>query len=293
MKAIKKFLISLVCIIAFLGVVIISGYIFVRSKYGIDLFRTAGQLKTLTQEVDGTALCPNAFTLDDFAELKINLNNNLVDNFIVYNENSGYNGYSTDFSAMNNIIDISGYTNIQISEKQTGALGQLLFQEQTGGKINIGNKDLTVTIKQVDFNNINTNGNAKLNIVVQIDLTPLTDDMTSFPYSLFRKYIPNSLYVSSTVLIEKTDEQMGYTVTHDELKISNLTADDTSDLFHTLDAVLKIGSAQALNLSIGETVAQVLIGDNTNPGFAYSLRAIFNTYNFKTISNVDYFVIEK
>lgn len=64
MKAIKNLIISLVVIVAILGVVIIGGYIYVRTTYGIDIFRTAGQLKTLTQAVDETALCPEGkFTI--------------------------------------------------------------------------------------------------------------------------------------------------------------------------------------------------------------------------------------
>ena len=46
MKAIKKLVISLVVIVAVLGVVVIGGYIYVRSAYGIDLFRTACDLPT-------------------------------------------------------------------------------------------------------------------------------------------------------------------------------------------------------------------------------------------------------
>ena len=49
----QKLVISLVVIVAVLGVVVIGGYIYVRSAYGIDLFRTAGQLKTLTDQVNG------------------------------------------------------------------------------------------------------------------------------------------------------------------------------------------------------------------------------------------------
>ena len=70
MKAIKNLIISLVVIVAILGVVIIGGYVYVRTTYGIDLFRTAGQLKTLTQAVDETALCPNAYGEQDFVEMK-------------------------------------------------------------------------------------------------------------------------------------------------------------------------------------------------------------------------------
>lgn len=292
MKALKRALISLICIIAFLGIAIIGGYIFVRSKYGIDLFRTAGQLKVLSEKVDESVLCPSAFGSEDFVGLKNSLNSDLVDGFITYSEGSGYQGYGIDYSAIGSITDISGFMSIKISEKQTGALGQLIFYEQTNGKISVSGKDLPTTIKQIDFSNIE-NGNANLNIVVQIDLTPFTSEISGFPYSLFKKYIPDSLYVSSTVLIEKTDSAMGYKVAHKELKINNLTGDETADLFHTLDTVLKIGSAENLNLTIGNMVAQVLIGNSENSGFAYSLRAIFNTYNFKTIEGIDYFVIEK
>lgn len=290
MRALKRALISLVCTIAFLGIVVIGGYIFVRSKYGIDLFRTAGQLKVLTEEVDESTLCPSAFGADDFVGLKEAMNADLADGFIAYTENSGYNGYSIEYGAITG--SAVSASELKISEKQTGALGQLIFYEQTsGGVISVSGKDLTTTIKQIDFSNIDENGNANLNIIVQIDLTPFTSEMTGFPYSLFKKYIPDSLYVSSTVFIEKTDSTMAYKVSHEEFKINNLTGDDTADLFHTLDAVLKIGSAENLNLTIGNMVAQVLIGDKDNSGFAYSLREIFNTYNFKTIGDIDYFVL--
>lgn len=295
MKALKKALISLVCVVALLGIIVIGGYIFVRSKYGIDLFRTAGQLKVLTEKVDENTLCPSAFGSDDFVGLKSALDGDLVTGFITYSEGSGYEGYGIDFTAISGITNADALSTLKISEKQTGALGQIIFYNQTGGKISVSGKDLTTTIKQIDFSDIDEDGNANLNIVVKIDLTPFTSQMTGFPYSLFKKYIPDSLYVSSTVFVKKTDTAMGYEVSHNELKISNLTGDETADLFHTLDTVLKIGSAENLNLTIGEMVAQVLIGNEPNPGFAYSLyqSRFFNTYNFKTIGNVDYFVIEK
>ena len=79
MKAIKKLFISLVVIVAVLGVVVIGGYIYVRSAYGIDLFRTAGQLKTLSQTPDESVLCPNAFSASDMADVKSNM-----DDYAVY-----------------------------------------------------------------------------------------------------------------------------------------------------------------------------------------------------------------
>ena len=95
MKAIKKLIISLVVIVAILGVAVIGGYIYVRTTYGIDLFRTAGQLKTLTQEVDETALCPNAYGDKDFVDMRTEVNKRL-DGLISYEEGKGYNGYSVN-----------------------------------------------------------------------------------------------------------------------------------------------------------------------------------------------------
>ena len=63
-------------------------------------------------------------------------------------------------------------------------------------------------------------------------------------------------------------------------------------IFDTLNAVLKIGTAESLNMQIGTTAANALIGTNENPGFAYSMKSIGATsFKFENISGVDYFVV--
>lgn len=85
---------------------------------------------------------------------------------------------------------------------------------------------------------------------------------------------------------------MGYSVAHKELKLNNLSADDTDDLFHTLDAVLKIGSAENMNLQIGTTAVNALIGNSDNAGFAYSLQALGKTtFEFAVINEQTCFII--
>ena len=80
-----------------------------------------------------------------------------------------------------------------------GALAETVFFEQTGGKIQLGGKQTDVTIVQTDFSEIAENGSADFNVVCKLDLSPFKADMDKFPYSLFKKYIPDSLYVSSTL----------------------------------------------------------------------------------------------
>lgn len=285
MKAIRNLIITLVVIVAILGGVIIGGYVYVRTTYGIDLFRTAGQLKTLTKDVDESALCPNAYGEQDFVEMKSAVNDK-IDGLIVYEKDKGYNGYSVNFASL---AGKSMTDPIFLTEKHVGAIAQTVFYEQTGGKIKLGDKEVSVTVVQIDFSEIAENGSADFNVVCKLDLSPFKADMDKFPYSLFKKYIPDSLYVSSTVRVDKTtDGQFDYTVSHKGLALNNLNAEETADLFHTLDAVLKIGSAESMNLQIGTTALNALIGNEQTPGFAYALKAAgATTFYFANVTTAE------
>lgn len=289
MKAIRNLIITLVVIVAILGVVIIGGYIYVRTTYGIDLFRTAGQLKTLTKDVDESALCPNAYGEQDFVEMKSAVNDK-IDGLIVYEKGKGYNGYSVNFASL---AGKSMTDPIFLTEKQVGAVAQTVFFGQTAGKLKIGGKDVSVTVVQIDFSEIAANGSADFNVVAKIDLTPFKADMGGFPYKYFKKYIPDNLYVSSTVRVDKTEEDgFSYKVSHKFITLNNLSGDDTADLFNTLNAVLKIGIAENLNMQVGETAVNALIGTEKSNGFAYSLKAIGATaFKFETASDADRFIV--
>ncbi len=289
MKTIKNLIITFFVIVAIVGVTVIGGYIYVRTTHGIDLFRTAEQLKTLSKDVDESALCPNAYGEQDFAEMKSAVNDK-IDGFIVYEKGKGYNGYSVNFASL---AGKSMTDPIFLLEKHVGAIAQTVFYEQTGGKIKLGDKEVSVTVMQVDFSEIAANGSADFGVVAKLDLTPFKADMDGFPYKLLKKHIPDNLYVSSTVRVDKTEEDgFAYTVTHKSLTLNNLSADDTADLFDTLNAVLKIGTAENLNMQIGTTAVNALIGTKDNLGFAYSMKAIgAKSFGFCTISDIDLFVV--
>ena len=228
MKAIKNLIISLVVIVAILGVAVIGGYIYVRSTYGIDLFRTAEQLKILTEDIDEASLCPNAYGEEDFVTMKSEIDKRFS-GLIVYEKDKGYNGYSVNFASL---AGKSMTDPIFLTEKHVGAIAQTVFYEQTGGKIKLGDKEVSVTVVQIDFSEIAANGSADFNVVAKLDLTPFKADMGGFPYKYFKKYIPDNLYVSSTVRVDKTEEDgFAYIVTHKSLTLNNLSADDTADLW--------------------------------------------------------------
>ncbi len=289
MKAVKNLIITLVVVVAILGVVIIGGYIYVRTTYGIDLFRTAGQLKTLSQDVDESALCPNAYGEEDFGAMETELNKKF-DGFVSYEEGKGFNGYSVNFGSLAG-KSMSG--TVSLTEKQVGAITQTVFYGQTGGKIKIGEKEVSVTVVQIDFSEIAANGSADFNVVAKIDLTPFKADMGDFPYKYFKKYIPDNLYVSSTARVGKTEEDgFSYKVSHKSITLNNLSGDDTADLFNTLNAVLKIGTAENLNMQVGTMAVNALIGTKDAIGFAYSMKAIgAKSFMFATSADADRFIV--
>lgn len=281
MRAIKKLIISLIVLIGIAAVALIGVYIVARVNLGVDLFRTAGQLKTLSQPVNEQETFPAAYQSEDLADLKSQTDSQLGD-VVLYEEGKGYEGYTVDFTA----LALSGVTAkpVFLSEQQAGALAEIVFHQQTGGVLTIADKEISVCVLQIAFTEIDAEtGNADLNVTVKLDLTPFKNDMKGFPFNLLKGFVPDALYVTSVVRIEK-GEGLAYTVTHKYLTLNNLSAEDTSDFFHTLDVVLKIGSAEELNAEIGTTTANALIGTEQNPGFVYALKATGGSGSFAFVS---------
>ena len=277
MSAIKKLIISVIVIIAIVAVALIGVYIAARVKLGVDLFRTIGQLKTLSQPVNEQEAFPSAYKSQDLADLKSQTESQLG-NVVLYEEGKGYEGYTVDFTA----LAVSGATAkpVILSEQQAGALAEIVFYQQTGGKLTIADKEISVCVLQIAFTEIDAEtGDADLNVTVKLDLTPFKNDMEGFPFNMLKGVVPDALYVTSVVRIEK-GEGLAYTVTPKYLTINNLSGDDTSDFFHTLDVVLKIGSAEDLNAKIGTTAANALIGTEQNPGFVYALKSVSGSGSF-------------
>lgn len=285
MKLIKRLITFLITIVAIIAVAVIGGYVYVRVNYGIDLFNTVSQLKVLSEKVDESKLCPEAFDkVNDMKDVQEMVNSS-VENMIEYSEENyvvNLENLPEDMKAI-----------IKLSDKQVGALANQVSYQKTEGVISVGNKSINYELKQIDFSNITSDGSTDFNIVVRLDLATVKDEMNGFPLKYLKKYVPDYFYVSSTVKINKVeDTPFAYELEHQSLTINNLDKDGTDDLFNTLDKVFKFGSAESLNLKVGETVVGALIGKEENPGFAYALRNKgASDFKFVEESGVDYFVV--
>ena len=286
MKLIKKLIITIITLV----VVIIAGavgtYIYVKNTYDIDLINTVLQLKKISDPVDEKKLITNPYSNED-KERAHEIINNSVNGFIG-SDKINFDKLLTEMKTV-----------IKLDDKQLACLAQEVIDQEMKGKITIGEQDIPLSLMQIDISNVNNEGNADFNTIVKLDISSFKTNMNNFPLSMLKKYVPDYLYISSTVWVEKNKENevvvpFAYSTTSTSFTINTLTDKETTELFKTLDAVIKIGTADNLNNQIGNAIVGSLIGDEEQNGLAYSLKQYgAKDYRFILENDVDYFVVER
>lgn len=286
MKLIKKLIITIITLV----VVIIAGavgtYIYVKNTYDIDLINTVLQLKKISDPVDEKKLITNPYSNED-KERAHEIINNSVNGFIG-SDKINFDKLLTEMKTV-----------IKLDDKQLACLAQEVIDQEMKGKITIGEQDIPLSLMQIDISNVNNDGNADFNTIVKLDISSFKTNMNNFPLSMLKKYVPDYLYISSTVLVEKNKENevvvpFAYSTTSTSFTINTLTDKETTELFKTLDAVIKIGTADNLNNQIGNAILGSLIGSEEQNGLAYSLKQYgAKDYRFILENDVDYFVVER
>lgn len=286
MKLIKKLIITIITLV----VVIIAGavgtYIYVKNTYDIDLINTVLQLKKISDPVDEKKLITNPYSNED-KERAHEIINNSVNGFIG-SDKINFDKLLTEMKTV-----------IKLDDKQLACLAQEVIDQEMKGKITIGEQDIPLSLMQIDISNVNNEGNADFNTIVKLDISSFKTNMNNFPLSMLKKYVPDYLYISSTVWVEKNKENevvvpFAYSTTSTSFTINTLTDKETTELFKTLDAVMKIGTADNLNNQIGNAILGSLIGSEEQNGLAYSLKQYgAKDYRFILENDVDYFVVER
>ena len=286
MKLIKKLIITIITLV----VVIIAGavgtYIYVKNTYDIDLINTVLQLKKISDPVDEKKLITNPYTEEDKTKAHEEVNNSV--NGFIGNDGINFDKLLTEMKTV-----------IKLDDKQLACLAQEVIDQEMKGKITIGEQDIPLSLMQIDISNVNNEGNADFNTIVKLDISSFKINMNNFPLSMLKKYVPDYLYISSTVWVEKNKENevvvpFAYSTTSTSFTINTLTDKETTELFKTLDAVIKIGTADNLNNQIGNAILGSLIGSEEQNGLAYSLKQYgAKDYRFILENDVDYFVVER
>ena len=279
-----KLIIAILSIIIIIALAFAGACIFVKVKYNVSVLGTIGEIKKLQENVDEEKMFPNQFTASDMTSAQTTVNAQ-IDGLIVGNEEEGFK--------ISKPVGINIKESFKLTDKQLGDIAKIAcgegmdikFDEQTTLKANL---------IQVKFSSIEGNS-ADVNFVVKVDVSQIKEKMKDFPLSWFKKYIPSTLYISSTVSVVKGEGEFNYTVESVGMTINNLTQEQTTSFLNTINLIAGTGTAQEINLQIGSQFVNALIGDaNHTDGFVYSLRDLGVTdYAFEANGEIIYFVIKK
>lgn len=279
-----KLIIAILSIIIIIALAFAGACIFVKVKYNVSVLGTIGEIKKLQENVDEEKMFPNQFTASDMTSAQTTVNAQ-IDGLIVGNEEEGFK--------ISKPVGISIKESFKLTDKQLGAIAKIAcgegmdikFDEQTTLKANL---------IQVKFSSIEGNS-ADVNFVVKVDVSQIKEKMKDFPLSWVKKYIPSTLYISSTISVVKGEGEFNYTVESVGMTINNLTQEQTTSFLSTINLIAGTGTAQEINLQIGSQFVNALIGDaNHTDGFVYSLRDLGVTdYAFEANGEIIYFVIKK
>lgn len=274
-------LLTIICII----VLVVGGiFLFFKIKYDVNVFSAISQIRMLNETVNEDELFPNKYTEVDIASAQVMVNSQ-IENLIVKNDN----GYTIETTGITDTMDVSIY----LTDKEIGAIVNVLLIQNNQNAVNIGGKTLPFELIQVKFDNIVENS-ADVNIALKVNVEEIKNEMNSFPLSWVKKYIPNDLYFSSTVTVTKGTNAYEYTTTSKSLTINNLNVEQTTSLLKTINTFVSFGNENTINELIGNTFVDALIGTEENQGFAYSLKSLgASDFTFTTQNDRNYFVIVK
>ena len=262
------------------------GCLIVKQKYGVDVFSTISQIKTLNQKVDESKY-DSKFSDNDMKDAQIAVNAKMK-GLISYTEEDGYKINEEGIGVESQIS-----ADLLLSDKQLGAIINNLINENAEGlTLDVSGNKLKIDFIQLKFVEIREK-EADINIVVKVDVRELKQKMNSFPTNIIAKKIPDYLYISSTSTIKKGDNAFEYEVLSKDIEINNLNSQDTKSFLNTLNLVFKFGTSDDFNLMIAKPFVNALIGNSENNGFAYSLSRLgVKDYDFVVVDNINYYVLK-
>ncbi len=283
---IVRFIIWLFSIIITLALILGIGCLIVKQKYGVDVFSTISQIKTLNQKVDESKY-DSKFSDNDMKDAQIAVNAKMK-GLISYTEEDGYKINKEGIGVESQIS-----ADLLLSDKQLGAIINNLINENAEGlTLDVSGNKLKIDFIQLKFVEIREK-EADINIVVKVDVRELKQKMNSFPTNIIAKKIPDYLYISSTSTIKKGGNAFEYEVLSKDIEINNLNSQDTKSFLNTLNLVFKFGTSDDFNLMIAKPFVNALIGNSENNGFAYSLRGLgVKDYDFVVVDNINYYVLK-
>lgn len=248
-KIIKALCITVGALVITGGIIVGGSYLAVKGMFGIDEFKAISCLKKVSKNVDESEIITSKYTSADLDSAVSKLNGT-TPNILIKDGDHYKINTTTSLPLMLHDVSLTG--------KETTALINDLNTETIEN----------VTLLDISYTNL-SDSSADLVTTIKYDCSSFKSNFTTFPLSLVNKYIPDNIYIRSNVKVTKETEAFKYTTTSNELLINSLSKEDSEYTILLLNKFAGFKEYDELNLSMGQTITNVLIGDSSSKGIAY------------------------
>ena len=284
MKKLFKTLIICASIIGVIGVCVLSSHLVLKYKYNIDSIEVINGLNNINKKVDEDKACSNKFNEED-KEKAIEIINASTNDFIQNDKDNIVLDYDRLVNEMQTVIELN--------DREVGAICSTYLDNLKNNKFEVGGFTFDVQLLELTFNDLKEKS-CDLTTVFKISVSSFKEQMNAFPLNIAKDMVPNDIYLFSTVAVNKGDSAFEYSLTSTSFKMNACTIKQTSSLFEIVDLAFDIGNSSEINLLIGSTIVDGLIGTETNKGLAYNMKIVgASDYNFVEKNGEILFRIER
>ena len=284
MKKLVKTLIICGSIIGVIGVCALSSHLVLKYKYNIDSIEVINGLNSFNKKVDEDKVCSNKFN-DEDREKAVEIINASTNDFIQNDEANIILDYDRLVNDMQTIIELN--------DREVGAICSTYLDNVKNNKFDVGGFTFDVQLLELTFNNLKEKS-CDLSTIFKLNVASFKEQMNDFPFNVAKDMVPNDIYLFSIVTINKGDSAFEYSLTSTSFKMNACTIKQTSSLFEIVDLAFDIGNSSEINLLIGSTIVDGLIGTETNKGLAYNMKIVgASDYNFVEKNGEILFRIER
>lgn len=268
-------IVLIVVIVAALAIGAVWGFVYI--KFHVNAFSVLGTLNDLNKPVAVETIAPKAINYEvDMASAQASANASIPN--IITKDSEG--NYSVNDTALPVMV-----SDMTLSDKQMCAIITTILKNSDKIDLKFGSvdlKDYDLKLVQFSFGDLNTETKTTtFNAVFSMSLTKLKNQMSGFPLSMLKGRIPDTIYLSNTVEITKGTNAWEYTVASNNISINNVQQNKLAEILTIANNFVQLGTVEELNQKIGTVLANGIIGNASNYGFAYALHSAgAQDYNF-------------
>ena len=279
-KLLKSLLVIILTLVIIVALAVGGVWAFCYFKYDVNVFSVASALGKVSSVPAESDVATNKPEEGDYTSTMNKINGALclgADKVITYDEETGK--YDITFSNADKIL---GTDDLVLSDKECCALFNMILTKEdpsisTGGT-SIKLSDYDFKLLQFDFAdhqiitaNEKTTINNTFQVVSSVSLLEVKKKMNTFPLSMLKGKVPDTVFISSTVVVSMEQNTINYTVESKALNVNKATHEQIKPVLKLLNNFVKVGEIDEFNKQIGSVFVNMLLGNSETEGFAYSL----------------------